>query len=85
MKAIRTYFIEGTSLSMHTSFLPDDDSLDLPGSLDIVAEVSPGLPSDVYPEGVFRMLVDDPEIPLDLRIQEMQHFLNTLKQMYYGV
>lgn len=85
MKAIRTFWNDGVSLKMHSTFIPEDDSLDLLGSIDIVADVCPTVPGDSISGDVIRMTIEDFEIPLDLRIQEMQHFINVLKLMYYGV
>lgn len=87
MKAIRTYWNDGSTLKMHSTFVPEEDSLDLLGSIDIVADVAPPLPGDVLtsPLHAIRMTIEDSEISLDLRLQEMQHFINVLKVMYYGV
>lgn len=84
MKAIRTYEISDGYLRKKTTFLPDEDSLDDPMQCMISVRIDPdvdGIPVD----GADVLLIPYPaDLPLDLKIQEMQHFLNTLNQMFYG-
>lgn len=81
MKAIRTYRMEDNSFFQDTTFLPEDDSLDDPMQCTCSARVSPNGPQ----EGDMIMCLPVPELPLDLRIQELNHFLTLLQYMYeYG-
>lgn len=82
MKAIRTYQIdpEEKLLRMDSVVPPiEEDSLEFPWKLSITASVSP---DSIAPQAFF--LNCDSDVPLDVRISEMQHFLTVLKIMYYG-
>lgn len=82
MKAIRTYELDPKEnlLRMESFISPDEDSLELPIHTTITVSVSP---DSTAPQAFF--LTCTPETPLDLRLQEMQHIINVLKLMYYGV
>lgn len=90
MKAIRTYkfddefFVQRTMLS--SLFDQENDSLDDPDFLTLVARVEPG--SEPYMEGCTNadfLVFNDSGCSLDIIISEVEHFINTLKVMYYGV
>lgn len=83
MKAIRTYDVTDGFLHQATSFLPDEDCLDDVMQCKCSVRISPdGLPI----EGADILLIPYPaDLPLDLKIQEMQHFINVIKLMFYGV
>lgn len=80
MKAIRTYRMEGNHFFQDTTFLPDEDSLSDPMQCTCSARVSPFGPQ----EDDLIMCAPVPELPLDLRIQELNHFLKLLNFMYDG-
>lgn len=81
MKAIRTYRMEGVWFFQDTTFMPDDDSLEDPLQCTCSAVVSPFGPQ----EGDAIGCIPVPELPMDLRIQELNHFLTLLQYMYnYG-
>lgn len=81
MKAIRTYEISDGYFRKHTTFLPGEDSLDDPMQCMISIRIDPdGVPVD----GSDVLLIPTPDLPIDLKIQEIQHFINILKQMFYG-
>lgn len=85
MKAIRTFQLDPDDklLRMDSIVLPieedSEDSLEFPQKLSITASVSP---DSVAPQAFF--LSCDSDVSLDVRIREMQHFINVLKFMYYG-
>lgn len=84
MKAIRTFRSTEDHLTMRSVIVPSEDSLDDPQVCEIVALISPDFPHEVLDGDAIKMSVLDSEFPLDLRLQEMQHFINVLKTMYYG-
>lgn len=82
MKAIRTFQLsdEDKLLRMDSYiFESDEDSVEFPSTITITASVSP----DSIASQAFFMNCES-DTPLDVRISEMQHFLNVLKTMYYG-
>ena len=82
MKAIRTYQLDPDDkfLRMDSIVPPvEEDSLEFPWKLSITAYVSP---DSVAPMAFY--LNCDSDVPLDVRISEMEHFLLVLKTMYYG-
>lgn len=80
MKAIRTYRMEDDRFFQYTTFLPEDDSLEDPLQCTCSAVVSPDGPQ----EGDSIYCLPVPEMPLDLRIKELNHFLKLLNFMYDG-
>lgn len=82
MTAIRTFELDPQEklLRMESYFPPEEDSLELPIHTTITVSVSP---DSTAPQAFFMNCT--PETPLDLRLQEMQHIINVLKLMYYGV
>lgn len=89
MKAIRTYKFDEEFLVQRTMISPlfdqESDSLDDPDLLTLVARVEPG--DEAYMEGCVNadfLVFNDSGCSLDILLSEIEHFVKTLKQMYYG-
>lgn len=81
MKAIRTYLMSSGTIYLTSVLMPEGDSLELPNQVKVECIVDP-----LYydPDQKFLSLSCTPDTAFEDVLNELQTFINTLKQMYYG-
>lgn len=81
MKAIRVYNFGSGTLYLTSHIVPPEDSLETPSQIKFECIVDPLF---YEPDSKFLTLSCSPDTSFEDILSELQFFINTLKQMYYG-